>query len=297
MGVQPRTADVLTDLSALIPSRALARPDLAEQAVEGLVRAAAYRPTDAFQLVTPSAELRDGPEATARRVSELVFGEAFDVLESRGPRAWGRARRDGAIGWIDRAALDPVAAPDARIALPRTPARRTAATEAEVAAVLPWNALVQTGARRDGFIQVIGAGWVAEAAVALFGEFDPDPATAAERLLGTPHALGGRTDRATDCSGLVQQALTACGLAGGRYAPDQALLGQAIGEKETRRGDLVVWLKPGLDVWGGHSAIVHQDGHLIHATGEARAVVIEPFADAAARYAANGFEAPVFRRV
>ncbi|MBX3476868.1 MAG: C40 family peptidase [Brevundimonas sp.] len=287
----------MTDLSALIPPRALARPDLAEQAVEGLVRAAAYRPTDAFQLVSPSAELRDGPEATARRVSELVFGEAFDVLESRGPRAWGRARRDGAIGWIDRAALGPVAAPDARIALPRTPARRSASAEAEVVAVLPWNALVQTGGRRDGFVQVVGAGWVAQDAVAPFGDFDPDPATAAERLLGTPHALGGRTDRATDCSGLVQQALTACGLAGGRYAPDQAQLGRAVRDAEARRGDLVIWLKPDLDVWGGHSAIVHDAGHLVHATGAARSVVMESFAAAADRYAAEGFDAPVFRRV
>ena len=117
----------MTDVSALIPARPLARPDLAEQAVEGLVRAAAYRPTTGFQIVTPQAEVRDGSDADAARISEIVFGEAFDVLESRGPRAWGRARRDGAVGWIDRSALGPVAAPDARINAPRTPVRRTAA--------------------------------------------------------------------------------------------------------------------------------------------------------------------------
>lgn len=287
----------MTDVSALIPARPLARPDLAEQAVEGLVRATAYRPTTGFQIVTPQAEVRDGSDPDAARISEIVFGEVFDVLESRGPRAWGRARRDGAVGWIDRAALGPVAAPDARINAPRTPVRRTASPEAEVVLTLPWNALVQTRARRDGFIEIVGAGWVEEAFVAPFGVFDADPATASERLLGTPHGLGGRTDRGTDCSGLAQQALTACGLPGARYTPDQALLGRAVDADQAGRGDLVLWLKPGLATWGGHSAILYDADHVIHATGDAGAVIVEPLSDARARYAADGFAAPVFRRV
>lgn len=285
----------MTDVSALLPRRPLARPGLAEQAVEGLLRAEAYRPTTAFQVVVASAEVRDAPDGD--RVSEIVFGEAFDVLESRGPRAWGRARRDGAVGWIDRSALGPLAAPDARISMPRTPARRSASADAEVAVLLPWNALVKTGARREGFIDILGAGWAAEDAVAPFGRFEPDMATAAERLLGTPHVLGGRGDRGTDCSGLVQQALTACGLPGGRYTPDQAELGREVSAAEARRGDLMLWLKPDLAVWGGHSAIVHDAGQVIHATGHAGAVTIEPMDRAAARYAAGGFEAPIFRRL
>lgn len=285
----------MTDVSALLPRRPLARPGLAEQAVEGLLRAEAYRPVTAFQVVVPSAEVRDAPDGD--RVSEIVFGEGFDVLESRGPRAWGRARRDGVVGWIDRSALGPVAAPDARIAMPRTPARRSASPDAEVMLMLPWNALVQTRTRREGFLEVVGAGWVDQDAVAPFGEFEPDMATAAERLLGTPHVPGGRSDKATDCAGLVQQALSACGLPGGRYAPDQAELGREVQVSDARRGDLVLWLKPRLKVWGGHSAIVYDADHVIHATGHAGAVTIEPMTEAAARYAADGFEGPIFRRV
>lgn len=285
----------MTDVSALIPRRPLARPGLAEQAVEGLLRAESYRPTTAFQVVVATAEVRDGPDG--ERISEIVFGEAFDVLESRGPRAWGRARRDGAVGWIDRSALGPVAAPDARIAMPRTPARRSASEEAEILLILPWNALIQTRGRREGFVEVVGAGWVDQAAVAPFGAFEDDMATAAERLLGTPHLLGGRSDRGTDCSGLVEQALTACGLPGARYTPDQVELGDAVEPADIRRGDLVLWPKPRLKTWGGHSAIAWDADHVIHATGDAGAVVIEPLAEAAAHYAADGFAAPAFRRV
>lgn len=285
----------MTDVSALLPRRPLARPGLAEQAVEGLLRADSYRPLTAFQVVVASTGVRDGPDGDP--ISEIVFGEAFDVLESRGPRAWGRARRDGAVGWIDRSALGPVAAPDARIAMPRTPARRSASAEAEILLILPWNALVQTRGRREGFVEVVGAGWVDQAAVAPFGVFEDDMATAAERLLGTPHLPGGRSDRGTDCSGLVQQAMTACGLPGARYTTDQAELGEAVEAPEIRRGDLVLWLKPRLKTWGGHSAILYDADHVIHATGHAGAVAIEPLAEAAARYAADGFDGPVYRRV
>lgn len=295
MPSQPDEPFRLTDVSALLPRRPLARPGLAEQAVEGLLRADSYRPLTAFQVVVASAEVRDAPDGD--RISEIVFGEGFDVLESRGPRAWGRARRDGTIGWIDRSALGPVAAPDARIAMPRTPAHRSASAEAEASVILPWNALVRTGNRREGFIEVLGAGWVAEDAVAPFGLFEPDMATAAERLLGTPHVPGGRSDRGTDCSGLVQQALTACGLPGARYTPDQAELGRPVTASEARRGDLILWHKPDLKVWGGHSAIVYDADHVIHATGDAGAVVIEPTDAAAMRCSADSFDPPICLRL
>ena len=59
----------------------------------------------------------------------------------------------------------------------------------------------------------------------------------------------------------------------------------------------MLWLKPGLEPRGGHSAILHADGHVIHAAGDARAVVLESLADAAARYENGAFNAPIFRRV
>ena len=57
----------MTDVSALLPRRPLARPGLAEQAVEGLLRAETYRPTTAFQVVVASAEVRDAITVGAAR--------------------------------------------------------------------------------------------------------------------------------------------------------------------------------------------------------------------------------------
>jgi hypothetical protein len=247
------------------PRTTLARPDLAEQALEGVVRARAYRPVRPMRCTAPVADIvgEDGD-----RIDQLIFGEAFDVLDADGDRLWGRARRDGVVGRVSRADL-------------QEGAPLAGARVAAVNAALPLNALVVEGEGSD---------------LKPIGEFETDPLAVAERLLGVPHVPGARSSRATDCCGLVQQALYACGRAAPRYADQQAELGRAVDRSEARRGDLVVWLKPGLGPWNGHSAFLLEDGRVLHATGHHGAVVVEPLAQAEARYAADGFQAPVFRR-
>ncbi len=262
------TADATFD-----PRTTLARPDLAEQALEGLVRALAYRPTRAMHAAVPLTDIHAGADPASERLDQLLFGEVFDVLDQKGDRLWGRARRDGLVGWVSAAGLKSVARP---------PTHRVSAVDA----ALPLNALVSAGAD------------IAPGDTAPIGEFESDPVAVAERLLGVSHSLGARSSVATDCSGLVQQALYACGMAGPRFPDQQAELGQAVDRPSVRRGDLVIWLAaPGDYSWTGHSALMLDADSVIHATGHHGAVVIEAFADADARYRADGFDAPVFRRL
>ena len=86
----------------LDPRYILARPDLAELALEGLVKAERYAPVRAMHGAGPVADIFD---ARSERIDQLLFGEGFDVLEVSGGRAWGRARRDGVVGWIAEDAL------------------------------------------------------------------------------------------------------------------------------------------------------------------------------------------------
>ena len=262
----------MTDVLDLVPpGQLLARPDLAEQALEGLVRAAAYRPTEPMHCRVAVADLWSDAEA---RIDQLLFGEAFDVLERRDGRAWGRARRDGVVGWV---VLDNLAegAP--------LPTRRVAS----VSAALPLNALV--GDAADG---------VSEQDLEPVGAFEADPVAVAERLLGRPHALGARSSLETDCSGLVQQALLACGLPGPRRSDGQAELGEAVSVSDLRRGDLAIWLAASSDRdWTGHSALMLDATRIIHATGEKGGVVIEALAEVEARLVAEGFASAVFRRL
>jgi cell wall-associated NlpC family hydrolase len=252
----------------------LVRPDLAEQGLEGVVRSAAYRPLSAMHGAYPVADIQSSDDPQSDRIDQLLFGEAFDVLDRIGDRVWGRARRDGTVGWVNRWAL----VSGAPLATHRV---------AAVAAVLPLNALVHH--------QFSG---VAAEDLKPVGDFDKDPVAVAEALLGVPHALGARSSRTTDCSGLVQQALYACGRAGPRHSDQQAQLGEAIARADLRRGDLVIWLAEAGEIrWTGHSAFALDAQTLIHATGHHGAVVTESLAEAEARYAAGGFQTPIFRRL
>lgn len=267
------TSRRLTPFAALDERTTLARPDLAEQALEGLVRAASFRAVEPTHCRVAVADVFADADQAAQRIDQLIFGEAFDVLDQQGGFAWGRARRDGSVGWVATSALGR----DAPLAT-----HRVAAT----GAALPLNALVHH----------IYCGVPAEDLQPI-GTFETDPVAVAERLLGTPHRLGARSSIATDCSGLVQQALYACGLAGPRHSDQQAELGHAVERSDLRRGDIVVWLaEPGHE-WTGHSALALDADQVIHATGHHGAVVIEDLAEAEARYAADGFRAPVFRRI
>ncbi len=258
----------------LDPSAILARPDLAEAAVEGLVRADAYSPTVAMHGRTGVAEIRDADSSEAVRIDQLLHGEAFDVLERRGGWAWGRARRSGSIGWVETDCLTP-----------RAPLATHWVSAAD--APLPLNALVHHG-----------LSGVSASDLSPMGAFETDPVAVAERLLGVPHALGARSSRLTDCSGLVQTVLFACGRACPRHSAAQAELGRSVEASDLRRGDLVVWLAPaGETRFTGHSALALDDRTLIHATGFHGQVALEPLSEALSRYRADGFSAPIFRRL
>lgn len=249
----------------------LMRPDLAESALEGLVPARAYRPTEAMQAAVPFADVSDDD---GNRISQLLFGEAFDVLIREGDRHWGRCRRDGLVGWVaDDALRSGVIMPTHRVASP--------------GGVLPFNALVDPSQDAVGDVVLMP-----------LGEFAPDLATVAGTLVGVAHALGGRTGAGMDCAAMVQACLIACGRAAPRHTDGQAELGRAVAADDLQRGDLVLWLHPtGGPGWTGHSAIAIDADTVIHASGRAGEVCRQPLAEVDTNQRAESFDAPIFRRL
>jgi len=259
-----------TAAATLDPRTTLARPDLAEQALEGIVRAAAFRAVRAMHCAVPVADIHADAAPGDHPVDQLIFGEAFDILDTREDQVWGRARRDGVVGWVRLSALRP-GAPLAT--------HRIGATDA----ALPLNALVVEAGDPPGLAPI--------------GSFAAEPVEVAERLVGTPYKLGGRSSLGTDCCGLVQQALYACGRAAPRYADQLAELGQAVAVDQARRGDLVIWLDPEEGPWNGHAGFILDEGRVLHAVGRLGGVVIEPFAEADARHRVASSDGPVIRRL
>ena len=254
-----------------------ARPDLAVRALEGVLAADRYADPVRMQVHMPVAGLRRSPERSAELDDQLLFGELFDLLEARDGWGWGQACRDGYVGWVRLETLSTeIEAPTHRVAALRTFALAEPAIKAPPKGRYSLNALVRVEAEDDRFLKIAGSGWIAARHLAPLGQFETDPAEVAERFAGTPYLWGGRDSLGLDCSGLVQQALYACGRGCPRDSDQQAAtLGRKIPAQDLARNDLVAW--------AGHVGLMVDDSHLIHATSDYMAVVIEPLAEVVAR--------------
>lgn len=261
------------------PRVVLGRPDLASRTLEGILPAAAYADPRPMACIRPSASLRRDPDPAAEQVDRLAFGERFEVLEERGGYAWGQARRDGYVGFVERAAIAPGGPPPThRVSALAAYAFARPDVKAAAFGPLPINALVAVEAREGGFALASGAGWIAEVQLAPIGMFETDPASVAERHVGAPYLWGGRDIGGVDCSGLVQLALMACGRACPRDSDQQEAIGAPV--DQPARGDLAFW--------AGHVAMFLDGGRIVHANAYHMAVAVEPFAEAVARIAASG---------
>jgi cell wall-associated NlpC family hydrolase len=276
------------------PRLTLARPELAASTLEGVVAAARYQPTRALSVAAPVAPLHRAPSGASERMDELIFGEGFEALETQGDFAraefvWGQARRDGYVGFVRAADLAPAGpAPTHRVSAVRTYAFAEPSIKSAALGPFSLNALVRVVAEDGKFSRAEDGACFWSAHLTPIGVFDADPAAVAERFLGAPYLWGGRTSLGLDCSGLIQQALYACGRACPRDADLQARLGREIDRAELARGDLVCWR--------GHIGMMLDETRLIHANGHHMAVAIEPVAEAIARIEAAGPGTPTALR-
>ncbi len=267
----------------------LARPDLAANALEGVARADAYAETSAMRVAAPSAWISAAPTAGAEHVDQLLFGERFDVLATDGDFAWGQARRDGYVGFVERRLLgDNLETPSHWLAVRCSFAFAEPSVRATPFGPLSMNALLTVAETEGAFVRIPGAGWVAASHVEAIGVFRDDPASIAEAFAGAAYLWGGREADGLDCSGLIQQALQACGLAAPRDTDQQATLGIGLAAAKLRRGDLVAWK--------GHIGIMLDAECLLHANAHHMAVASEPLAEAVGRIAAAGHGQPIAYR-
>ena len=270
----------------LDPRLTLARDGIAARSLEGTVPAARYIDTTVRQTVVPSASLRRAPSPMAEQLDQLLFGEAFEILDEADGWAFGQATRDGYVGYVEATALGGPTAPTHTVRALRTYAFSAPSIKAPPTGLYSMNAMIAAEGLEGRFVKTAG-GWFVKEHLVPIDQAEADYVAVAERFVGTPYHWGGRESLGLDCSGLVQQAFYASGRTCPRDSDQQAAMGKPV--ETPRRGDLVFWR--------GHVAIMVSASDIIHANGWHMAVAVEPLAEAVARISGlGGGEPTAFRR-
>ncbi|MEI8395277.1 MAG: NlpC/P60 family protein [Rhodospirillaceae bacterium] len=236
------------------------------------------------QVCVGHADLKSAPARDAGQTSQVLFGEHFTVFDETDGYARGRNETDGYSGHVACSALgSAITEPTHRVAALRTFLYPGPDLKLPVRDALSLTSPVHVIGERNGFAELAGGGWVFAAHLAPLERVETDIAATALRLLGVPYLWGGRTSLGIDCSGLVQIALGAAGIAAPRDSHMQRTeTGVSLGPVPAdgaglvlRRGDLVFF--------PGHVGIMIDETRLVHATAFVMAVTVEPLANVVAR--------------
>jgi cell wall-associated NlpC family hydrolase len=273
-----------------------ARADLAAKELQGKVAAPRYAEGSVYEVVVPQTPVRSEPRPDAPLVTEALRGECVTVYDINGEGwAWGQLSADGYVGWLAESALRPPGQqPTHKVTALRTLVFPGPSIKLPPLEALPFGAQLVVVETKDQMAITPARGYMPAVHLAPVKQYERDFVAVAERFVGVPYLWSGKTVLGLDCSGLVQVALAACGIASPRDSDMQeealgAKVAVASGLNNPQRGDLIFW--------NGHVAVVRDRTSLIHANAFHMAVAIEPIAEAVSRIRAAGIEISSIRRL
>jgi cell wall-associated NlpC family hydrolase len=273
-----------------------ARPDLAARHLQGKVTAARFVEGEAREVIDAQAPLRRSPSPDAPLETEALMGErviVYDVDDEGW--AWCQLEADRYVGYLPANALGaPRTPPTHKVAALRTlifPGPSIKLPPLTAPSLGSRLAIVGT---QERFAITASGGYVPARHLVALDAYEPDFVAVAERFVGVPYLWGGKSSLGLDCSGLVQLALAAAGVAAPRDTDlQERALGMPIAPDadyaNLRRGDLIFWK--------GHVAIARDPTSIVHANAFHMAVAGEPIAEAIPRIRATDGDPTSVRRM
>ena len=215
------------------------------------------------------APLRREPSDASEMVSQLLFGETFEILGET-PK-WLRVRclHDGYEGWMDPKQGQRSDAPTPSTAMALDPVGYLWRSPYERQPVLMGSPL--PGRTSKGELPWFGETWRHEGEASDPTAEPPTEGRLHRIAMGywhAPYLWGGRSPFGIDCSGLSQQVFRFLGRPLPRDAWQQALEGRPIDFSERTTGDLAFFRNDEGRVV--HVGIVFPEGWILHASGEVR---------------------------
>ncbi|MES2938732.1 MAG: NlpC/P60 family protein [Pseudomonadota bacterium] len=216
--------------------------------------------------------LREEPAESAPLETQVLYGETLGIRSRIG--AWYEA----SVEFSGFCHTGYVRAEDVADA-PGEPTHRVHAHMAQVVSAPGLKALNVETLSRGSLLRVVGEteehyrvwprGWVFKDHAGDLARREADFVDTMASFAGTPYLWGGRSTLGQDCAGMIQLALSLCGLPSPRAMTDMAEhLGRELEPREPlRRGDFVFY--------SAHCGMVLDEERILHGNGRLGYVSIE----------------------
>lgn len=232
-------------------------------------------------VIVPSSPILKKNFLNSDLLTEALFGESLEILDTSKNFSYVRLLNDNYNGWINNNHIFSLIQPSHRVINIRTLVYNNANIKAKCICYLPMGSFVKVNKIEKEWANIElfnndkdNSSYILKKDIVPINNRKSDWVKYAEKLINTPYKWGGKDTIGIDCSALVQLSTQTAGIIFPRDTSDQINFPQQteIELELCKRGSLVFWR--------GHVGIFVDKKSIIHANGYHMNTVVESFSGA-----------------